>query len=523
MNPIAVIGAGFAGLSAASHLAHAGHRVVVIERLGREGGRAQVLHREGFRFDMGPSWYWMPAEHDRWFATLGKRRADYYAITQLNPSYGVHFKEHYYRVPPNGDQLRHLFEQITPGAGKALQRYLTQCRARYHIAMEHFIYRQFSSPLQLLNATTLRSIKTLALFSSYHRVVARAFAHPYIQKILSYPAVFLGSEPRATPAVYTLMNWIDLGLGSWYPEGGFGTVVQSMRKVAESLGVEFRFGTECVGFIHTQRGGRGRIGAISVRATTPQPPSRASTEPPHRSSARPEELAVSGVVASADYHHVEQELVAPAARRFSPRYWRRRSLAPSACNFYIGLNGSIEGLEHHTFFFDTDWNAHFNAVYRRPAHIKDPLFYLHAPSCTDRSCAPPGASALFVLIPLAPGLEDTERQRRSYFDTVCRRIEAHTGYDIRAHLRFVQSYSINDYRKDFNAYRGTAFGLGHTLFQTAAFRPPNRSRRVPNLYYCGQWTTPGTGTTMSMISGELAAARLIADLSARRGGHRPSV
>ncbi len=496
-EPIAVIGAGFAGLSAASFLAKAGHRVVVIDRLAKVGGRAQVLRRQGFRFDMGPSWYLMPEEHDRWFRALGHRREDYYQLRRLDPNYHVFFDDANYSVPAQAAQLYELFEKIEAGAGKTLQRYLETCRSRYELAMQHFIYHQYSSPLQMLNRATLLHLRRLAIFSTYRQVVERSFHHPYLQKILSYPAVFLGSDPRHTPGVYTLMNWVDFGLGSWYPQGGFGKVVQSMRQVAEALGVRFLLQRECVALREEGR----RIRALQMQPTS-------SVESP-LSAQGPEEMAVAAVVASADYHHVEMQLLAPRMRQHNRRYWQQRRLAPSACNFYIGLDCRLVQGAHHTFFFDAPWQEHLEAVYRRPRHIDNPLFYLHVPSISDTTCAPPGGEALFALIPLAAGLEDNQQIRERYLAILSQRIAQHTGCDIQAHLRFVESYSTNDYQRDFNALRGNAFGLGHTFWQTAAFRPPNRSPRVKNLYYCGQYTVPGTGTTMSMISGELTASRVM--------------
>ena len=495
-EPIAVIGAGFAGLSAASFLAQAGHKVVVIDRLAEVGGRAQVLQRQGFRFDMGPSWYLMPAEHDRWFRALGHRREDYYQLRRLDPNYHIFFEDTHYCVPAQAAQLYAFFERIEAGAGKTLQHYLEMCRHRYELAMQHFIYRQYSSPLQMLNRTTLLHLRQLAIFSTYHKVVARNFRHPHLQKILSYPTVFLGSDPRNTPGMYTLMNWVDFGLGSWYPQGGFSRVVQSMRQVAETLGVRFLLQRECVAL---------REEGKHIRALQVQP---ASSEGGVLSD-HIEEIPVTAVVAAADYHHVEMQLLAPKVRQHSHRYWKRCRLAPSTCNFYIGLDCRLVQAAHHTFFFDAPWHDHFEAVYRHPHHIDNPLFYLHVPSISDATCAPPGGEALFALIPLAAGLEDTQQIRERYFAIISRRISQHTGCDVQSHLRFVQSYSIKDYQRDFYALRGNAFGLGHTLWQTAAFRPLNRSPRVNNLYYCGQYTIPGAGTTMSMISGELAASQII--------------
>ncbi len=497
-----VIGAGIGGISAAAHLARTGASVAVYERLPTEGGRAQVWRKDGYRFDMGPSWYWMPEVHDQWFSTLGYNRADYYGLTRLSPSYRAVFSSGTYDVPSDLAQLRELFNTLERGAGARLDDYLERCRQRYEYSMKTFIYRNFDSILDIADPSVIRHIGLVKPWRSYHGEVRRYFRSSEIHRILEYPVVFLGSSPQKTPAVYTLMNWIDFGLGSWYPDGGFGNVLAGMRAVAESLGVRFYFNSECTA-IEVANGKATGVEICSV------PGGKALGRVGCRG----------GVIANADYHFVEQTLLAPRYRSYSGRYWGRRRLSPSVVNFYLGLDTVIPDLQHHTFFFDSDWDGHFASVYRHKRHIRDPLFYIHAPGCTDPGAAPVGGSALFVLIPIAAGIQDSLDIRGGYFDAVCRRIQGHTGCDIRKHIVVERSYSISDFERDYNAYRGNAFGLGHTLLQTASFRPRNYSTRVDGLYYCGHFTTPGTGTTMSMLSGELAVQRLLLAPRERRTIH----
>lgn len=497
MKNAVVIGSGFGGLSAAGYLARDGYRVTVVEKNGWVGGRARVLERDGFRFDMGPSWYWMPGEHDKWFRDMGAERTDYYEIRRVDPSYKVFYGDsepgedrNIVTVPADFDEAKRIFESYESGAGERLESYIEECRRKYEFAMATYIYKNYDTLFDFINAKTIRNLGTLNILKSYKGMIKRYFKHPYLRKILEFPVVFLGSSARKTPAVYTLMNYIDFVLGTWYPSGGYGRVVESMMEVDQSLGVEFRFNTSA----EELKVEGDRVTAVACR-----------------SAEGPTILPADVVVANADYHHVEQKLLPPEKRSFSPKFWEKRSLAPGVLNFYVGLTGKLESFEHHTFFFDSDWDSHFKAVYEKPDWLENPLFYIHVPSITDPSSAPEGKEAVFILVPVAPGLEDSDEIRRRYFDNVVNRIEALTGESFRERIEFVESYSLSDFQRDYNAYKGNAFGLGQTLFQTAYFRTANHSRKVKNLYYSGHYTVPGTGTTMSTISGNVVSRRIAAE------------
>ncbi len=494
---IAVIGAGFGGISAAAYLAQDGYDVTVYEKNAWVGGRARVLERDGFRLDMGPSWYWMPDEHDRWFADMGVRRSDSYAIRRVDPSYKVYYGDsvpgesrNQVTVPADFAAAKRVFESYEPGAGNKLDTFVEQAKRKYDFAMSGFIYRNFDSPLAMVNGPLLKHFRSLHLLQSYRGLIRRSFSHPYLQKILEFPVVFLGSYATRTPAVYTLMNYIDFGLGTWYPEGGFGKVVESMQKVAESKGARFVFNAEA----RAIRTAGGRATSLVIRSDCDE-----------------DEIPVDAVVANADYVHVENELLEQRDRGMPIGKWRSRTFAPAVLNYYVGFNRKLPFFAHHTFFFDTDWDDHFDAVYGNRRWPADPLFYLHIPSVTDPGCAPEGHEAMFILVPCALGLDDRDELRERYFSRLMDRMERLTGESLRDSIVFRETMSIREFRKDYNAYEGTAFGLGQTLFQTAWFRPMNRSRKLGNLYYAGQYTVPGTGTTMSMISGKLAAMRIEAD------------
>lgn len=495
MKQAVVIGSGFGGLSAAGYLAREGYGVTVVEKNSWVGGRARVLERDGFRFDMGPSWYWMPGEHDKWFRDMGVERSDYYDLRRVDPSYKVYYgdsepgeRDNVVTIPANLEEAKRIFERYETGAGERLEEYLEECRQKYDLAMATYIYKNYDTLFDFINAKTMRNLGTLNIARSYKGMIKKYFKHPYLRKILEFPVVFLGSSARKTPAIYTLMNYIDFILGTWYPTGGFGRVVEAMMDVDRALGVEFRFNRPVT-----------RLEVENGRVT------RVICESAEGEEALPADV----VVANADYHHVEQDLLPPESRSFSTASWNRRSLAPGVLNFYVGLNKKFHSFGHHTFFFDSDWDTHFRAVYEKPDWLEKPLFYIHAPSISDSTSAPEGKEAVFILVPIAPGLDETEEIRERYFDDVIERIERLTGESFREQIEFVESYSLRDFARDFNAFKGNAFGLGQTLFQTAYFRTANYSRKVSNLYFSGHYTVPGTGTTMSTISGNVVTKRII--------------
>ena len=504
MKRALVIGSGFGGLSAAAFLARDGYRVEVLEKNSWVGGRARVLERDGYRFDMGPSWYWMPDQHDRWFEQFGESRSTFYDILRVDPSYRVYYgdavpgeERNVVDIPADREGARAVFERYEPGAGDALERYIADCRHKYRFAMDSFIYKNYYSIFDLVNRKVISNLPSLNMFQSFGGRVRRRFRHPYLRRILEFPVVFLGSSPKRTPAIYTLMNHIDFDLGTWYPEGGFGAVVEAMRKVAERQGAVFRFNHEVTG-IEVERVGRASGGATARAAAVSVKTADGSTR----------RIEGDVIVANADYHHVETDLLPAPYRSISRKGWKNVALAPAVVNYYLGFDRPLDEFTHHTFFFDADWETHFDAVYGRRRWIDEPLFYIHLPSKTDPSCAPEGHEAMFLLIPVAPGLDDTPGRREQYLEAALTRMERLTGRPLRSHLVFQECMSLSDFERDYHAFKGNAFGLGQTLLQTAWFRTANRSKRVGNLYFAGQYTVPGTGTTMSMISGEVAAMRI---------------
>lgn len=478
---VIVIGSGFAGLSAATHLAAKGFDVTVLEKNETPGGRARKFEAEGFMFDMGPSWYWMPDVFEQYFGHFGKKTSDYYDLVRLDPSYRIIFgKDDIMQVPARRDALMTMFEQYEPGSSPRLYRFLEEAAYKYRVGMGEFVHKPGHSILEFADLRILLSLFRLQMFSSISTYVRKLFRNEQLIQLLEFPVLFLGATPEKTPALYSLMNYADLELGTWYPMGGMFKIVEAMVALAREKGVRFEFAQE-VRQIVVEHG----------RATKVVTSNKTHT--------------ADIVVGGADYHHVEQQLLEPKYRYYSESYWNRRTMAPSSLLFYLGVNKRITGLRHHNLYFDEDLKQHAIEIYDNPKWPDKPLFYVCAPSVTDPGVAPEGCENLFVLIPLAPGLEDTPERREQYYEIVMSRLEQLSGQDIRSHVIYKRSYAHRDFERDYHAFKGNAYGLANTLLQTAFLKPKMKSKRVSNLFFTGQLTTPGPGVPPSLISGQVVA------------------
>ena len=485
---VIVIGAGFAGMSAATFLAQKGWDVTVIEKNTLPGGRARKFNVDGFTFDMGPSWYWMPDIFENYFGKFGKKVADYYKLKRLNPSYRVYFEKEAWDLPANYEALQALLESKEPGAAKALDAFLAEAKFKYDIGVGKLVHNPGLSLKEFLDIDLLKGVFKLDVFQSMKKHVAKYFKHPSIQFLMEFPVLFLGALPEKTPALYSLMNYADIKGGTWYPEFGMYSIVQAMYDVALSLGVQFKLGEEVVA-VEVTNGV-----AKSIRTKL-------------HNTGEQKEYTFDVLVGAGDYHHIETKLLAPKYQSYSSAYWDSRTMAPSSLLYYVGLNKKLTGLLHHNLFFDTDFGLHGEEIYTDPKWPTRPLFYASVPSITDPTVAPEGYENLFLLIPVAAGLEgDTEEVRDLYFDKIIKRLEERSGQSIKDSIVYKRSYSVTDFKSDYHSFRGNAYGLANTLLQTANLKPSCKSKKVNNLYYTGQLTVPGPGVPPSLISGEVVAA-----------------
>ena len=486
---VLVIGAGFAGLAAATSLAAKGYDVTLLEKNAMAGGRARVFQAEGFTFDMGPSWYWMPDVFDTYFARFGKKTTDYYTLTRLDPSYKVVFSPtEAVDLPAGLANIEALFEQIEPGSGPKLREFLKQAAYKYEVGMTKFVWKPSRSVTEFLSLKLLYDVTRLDVFQSFATHARKFFKHPRLLEIIEFPVLFLGATPENTPAMYSLMNYAEMALGTWYPMGGMHEIVKAMVSLAQEKGVKILLNQTVQKIDILDNKARRVITSEGIFETDV-------------------------VVAGADYNHVETSLVDAGSRNYDEAYWQSRVMAPSSLLFYLGVSKRVPRLEHHNLFFDEDFKLHAQEIYETPRWPTKPLFYASAPSKTDSSVAPEGYENLFLLIPVAPDLVDDDATRERYFDMIMNRLEAYVGEDIRSHIVFKRSYAHSDFKQDYNAFRGNAYGLANTLRQTALLKPSLKSKRVSNLFYTGQLTVPGPGVPPSLISGLVVADEVAKEFS----------
>ena len=481
MKKVAIIGSGFSSLSAACYLAKAGFKVGVYEKNSTVGGRARQIKKQGFTFDIGPSWYWMPDIFERFFNDFGQSTSDYYKLDKLNPAYKVFFSDDTITIGDCMEKICEEFERIEPGSARHLQTFIGKAQENYDIAINNIVLRPGLSPLELVTKDTV--LRVDQFFKTISQEVRKRFTNPKLISTLEFPVLFLGAKPSKTPSFYNFMNFADFGLGTWHPKGGMYEIIKAMKKLAEQLGV----------LMHTNA----TVENIEVK------------------NSKIIGILVNGqkvdadiVVSGADYHHSET-LLSKKYRQYSEAYWNKKTYAPSSLLFYVGFDKKLKNIEHHNLFFDTDFERHAKEIYDIPNWPSDPLFYANFPSVTDETMAPKHYETGFFLIPIAPGLEDTNILRNQYFDLIIDRFELRTKQDVRNSIIFKESFCVNDFIEEYNSYKGNAYGMANTLSQTAFLRPNLKSKKVDNLYFTGQLTVPGPGVPPSLISGKLVSNLII--------------
>lgn len=482
---IAVIGSGFSGLSAAAYLAKAGNEVHVFEKHDQPGGRArQFKTEEGYVFDMGPSWYWMPDIIDNFFTDFGSKTTDFFELISLNPQFEMIFADDKIAVPENLDELKILFEKIEVGAGLQLEKFMKSAKFKYEVGMQDFVNKPCHSWAEFISPKIAKSALKLDLLSNFRNYVAKYFKNEKLRTLMEFPVIFLGASPKNIPALYSLMNYGGYALGTHYPVGGFYQLVLGMKQVAEKQGATFHF-NNIVESINTENGS---VISLTVNGNI---------------------LDFDTVVASSDYHHTET-LLNKEDRNYTEEYWKNRVFAPSSLIYYLGINQTLPHLKHHTLFFENDLDEHIDCIYEDKKWPEKPLFYVCCPSKTDEGVAPDGKENVFLLMPLATGINDEEQVREKYLAEMMTRLENHLGIrNLMSMIEYKRSYCVQDFISDYNAYGGNAYGLANTLGQTAVLKPKIRNKKIKNLFYTGQLTVPGPGVPPSIISGKIVSNEII--------------
>ncbi|MCX6171620.1 MAG: oleate hydratase [Flavobacterium sp.] len=475
---IKIIGSGFSSLAAACYLAQQGNKVTVYEKNASIGGRARQLKKEGFTFDMGPSWYWMPDVFERFFGDFNKKPSDYYELIKLSPAYRVYYGiNDFITIADNLEEIIKTFETIEEGSGKVLEKFMAEAKSNYDIAIKDLVYRPGVSALELI--TTETALKVGQFFSNISKDVRKKFKNQRLIQILEFPVLFLGAKPSDTPSFYSFMNYADFGMGTWHPKTGMYDVIRGMELLALELGVKFETNSNIEKIIVENK----KAVALQIKG---------------------KRIDADIILSGADYHHTET-LLEPEYRVYSEKYWESKTFAPSSLLFYVGFNKKIDNISHHALFFDVDFNQHAKDIYDEPKWPKNPLFYANFPSITDKTAAPEGKESGFFLIPLAPGIEDTPELRETYFEKIISRFETLTRQNIKENIIFKESFCKLDFEEVYNSYKGNAYGMANTLMQTAFLRPKLKSKKVKNLYFTGQLTVPGPGVPPALISGKLVA------------------
>ena len=482
---VIIIGSGFAGMSAACFMAKAGWQVQVLEKNSMPGGRARKMLIDGFTFDMGPSWYWMPDVFEHFFNQFGRKVSDYYTLERLDPSYRVYWPDGPIDIPADYNQLRALFESLETGSGEMLDKFLEEAAYKYDVGIRKLVFKPGQSLTEFVDWQLMSGVFKLDVFTSMKKHVSRHFKNEKLRELMEFPVLFLGALPEDTPALYSLMNFADIKGGTWYPKGGMYSIVDAMYQLARELGVTFHFDSP--------------VTSLEIKDDVVEKVITAETA-----------YTADVVIGGADYHHIETDLLPPAYRSYTPKYWDSRVMAPGCLLYYVGLNKKLSNIQHHTLFFDVSFQVHGQEIYKTKKWPTSPLFYVSATSVTDKDSAPAGCENLFFLIPVATGLtNDSEDLRESYFEMIVERFEKHIGESIRQNIIVKKSFAQQDFVNDYNAFKGNAYGLANTLLQTAILKPSIRSKKVKNLFYTGQLTVPGPGVPPSLISGEVVAGQIL--------------
>lgn len=474
---VAIIGSGFSSLSASCYLSKQGFEVAIYEKNSTVGGRARQLIKDGFTFDIGPSWYWMPDIFDKFFADFGKKTSDYYQLDKLSPAYKIFFSDDVITIGDTMDKICEEFERIETGSSGHLRKFIAKAQQNYNIAINEIVYRPGISPLELITKDT--ALRVDQFFKSISGEVRKQFKNPKLISTLEFPVLFLGAKPSKTPAFYNFMNFADFGLGTWHPRGGMYKIIEGMNSLALELGVSIHTNSPVDKIVVKE----GKAIGLVVNDTM---------------------IEADFVLSGADYHHSET-LLDLEHRQYSEAYWDKKTFAPSSLLFYVGFNKKLVNIEHHNLFFDTDFEQHAVEIYDDPKWPNKPLFYVNFPSVTDASMAPKGYETGFFLIPIAPGLEDTPELREQYFDIILKRFQKRTNQKVSENIIFKESFCVNDFKEQYNSYKGNAYGMANTLLQTAFLRPGLKSKKVRSLYFTGQLTVPGPGVPPSLISGKLVS------------------
>lgn len=489
-TPVAIIGGGLGGLSAAIHLRALDYPVTIFEANDRLGGRANRIEADGFSFDTGPSLLNYPWVFENVFKAVGKRMEDYVELLPVEPAVAFQWQDGTrLQLTSEMDRLVEAFAKVEPGSGPGLQRFFADAGFKYDLAFQKLVNRNADSPLDWAKAMRLSEMAKLSLWRSLYGEVGRFFKSPHIREALGAYGMYLGGSPFDLPGFFSILAYGELAYGLWLPKNGIYGLVEGLERLLRELGVE----------IHTNA----PVDRIVTRN------GRATGLAMHDGTTHDFPVVVSNVDAcTTDLHLLRDEPAVEGRRKRA----RRTRQTPGVLTYYWGVKGHIKGIGHHTIFLPDTYRESFDDLFKNKQIPRGLPFYTSAASETDPALAPEGDTALFVLVP-TPVLShlngyDWDRGRETIKAQVIERMQAH-GADLTAdRIVHEQAYTPADWRDRFGLYDGSAFGSAHTLFQLGPWRARNYARELPGMYYVGASTTPGTGMPMVMLSGAQVADRI---------------
>lgn len=487
---IVVVGGGIGGLATAGLLARDGHSVTLLEKNSQLGGRANLLATQGFRFDLGPSWYLMPDVFETFFAQFNTHPSKHLDLREIEPQYRIFFSDKsHVDISRIVAKTRAIFEEIEPGAGAALDQYLVEAQRKYNISVEQVLYKNVDTFFDFFSWKMLKEGRNLNALESMDSYVSKFFKSEKLQQIIQYTLVFLGGSPSNLPALYSLMTHVDFNQGVYYPMGGFYEVVKVIAGLAEEAGARLRTNAPVEKIITDGD----RVVGVQVAGRL---------------------LKADVVIGNADYVHLEDLLDDQSKRAYSHKYWNKQTLSPSAFLVYLGVKGKLPKLQHHNIYFGENWIEHFDDIFAGKSWPQHPSLYINMPSKTDSSVAPKGHENLMILVPTAAGLRETPLWREQYAQFIIKYVEEQIGIALSEKIVFQKIFSVTDFKQQYNSYKGNALaGSAQTLLQTGIFRANNKHKHLKNLFMAGAYTTPGIGVPPTLISAHLARDRVRAYLN----------
>ena len=497
---VLIIGAGPGGLAATLLLAKAGLDVQVIERLPRVGGRCSAIEAEGFRFDLGPTFFLYPQVLERIFGAIGRDLHAEIPMVRLDPQYRLIFGAGgQLDCTPDVARMQHQIARICPADAANFPRFLAENRAK----MEGFrpiLERPFLRWRDLLSWDLLKMLPVLRPWLSVDGELARYFSDPRVRLAFTFQSKYLGMSPFNCPSLFSILSFLEYEFGVWHPIGGCAAVSEGMGRVAAEMGVRFALGEEVTDVLFDGRR------AVGVRTDAG-------------------EYRADAVVINADFARAMTKLVPDRLRRrWTDRKIENKKFSCSTFMMYLGIDGHYDDLPHHTIYTAKDYTANLADIEQRHVLTEDTSFYVQNACATDLTLAPKGMSTLYILAPVTHqhANVDWATETPRFRARLLKQLEKIGLHDVERRIRFEKIVTPADWEAKYEVYRGATFNLAHTLGQMLHFRPRNRFEDLDGVYLVGGGTHPGSGLPVIYESARITSRLLLSDLGHDAGWINPA-